>query len=131
MTKLLVVDDDPDDIELMKSVIDQCTDPVHVVDLPDGSYVMDYLHSCTTDVLPDLIILDLNMPRKNGFDVLREVKAEQKYNSIPIFILTTGSAPREKAKALELGAFDFLTKPPGYEEWVQKLCGLMEERQRM
>ena len=68
--KLLIVDDDPDDRALMKEVINECTDHVEVVDLPDGNYVLNYLNSCPADLLPDLIILDLNMPLKNGFEVL-------------------------------------------------------------
>ena len=124
--KLLIVDDDPDDRALMKEVINECTEPVQVVDLPDGKYVLNYLNSCPVDLLPDLIILDLNMPLKNGFDVLKEIKGEKKYKSIPIFVLTTSSAENERARATQLGASNFLTKPPRHAEWVNKLCSLID-----
>lgn len=127
--KLLLVDDDPDDVELMRDVMNDCSDPVEVEELPDGSHVMEYLDSCKEHSLPHVIILDLNMPKKNGFEVLKEVKAHKKYHTIPIFVLTTSNAEKEKAKAIQLGACDFLTKPPGYDEWVQKLCTLIESRQ--
>ena len=127
--KLLLVDDDEDDRELISAVVNECSDPVEIKELADGSYVLDYLDSCKEHQLPHLIILDLNMPRKNGFEVIEEVKAHVKYYTIPLFVLTTSSTGKEKNTALQLGATDFLTKPLRFEEWVEKLCTVIQNKQ--
>ena len=84
MQKVLIVDDDADDRNLIKESLDQCVVPVQVTELTDGSEVMTFLSNCPTASRPTLILLDLNMPIMNGFDVLLEIKKISTYETIPV-----------------------------------------------
>jgi len=94
-TVILVADDDEDDCLLIKEVLKEngLGKGVHFVS--DGKYLMDYLLSCESKHVskgspcPDLILLDLNMPRKDGREALAEIKAEPNLKDIPIVVLTT------------------------------------------
>ena len=71
--------------------------------------------------LPQLILLDLNMPRKNGFEALAEIKADENLCKIPIIIFTTSKAPKDIEKAYLLGANCFVSKPNTLDEWCEKM----------
>ncbi len=108
-SQVWVVDDDEDDRFILKMVFKQVAPLVTLKALTDGDELVPSLE--TAHVLPKLVLLDLNMDRMDGFDTLRQVKAVPTYQPIPIVILTTSSAEEDRAKALRLGANDFLTKP--------------------
>jgi CheY-like chemotaxis protein len=87
----------------------------------DGIELMDYLSersSSKATGLPDLILLDLNMPRKDGREALLEIKAESALQHIPIVILTTSKEEKDISFAMKAGANSFITKPATFEEWV-------------
>jgi CheY-like chemotaxis protein len=89
----------------------------------DGMELLDYLRKEGNYVIenkaprPDLILLDLNMPRLNGLEVLRVIKSDLSLEGIPIMILTTSEAEEDVKLCLDNGACDFRTKPPGFSEW--------------
>jgi CheY-like chemotaxis protein len=68
---------------------------------------------------PDVIILDLNLPKKDGFEVLLEIKNDKKLKDIPVIILTTSSAEHDKMKSYQLQASAFVTKPPHLSDFVK------------
>jgi CheY-like chemotaxis protein len=70
--------------------------------------------------LPDLILLNVNLPKKNGFEILAEIRASQSLRSIPVVVFTSASVPTERTKALALGAEDYISKP-------KDLDGLFDE----
>ena len=74
-----------------------------------GQEALDLLDS--TPLLPDVILLDLNMPIMNGFEVLQHLKQSMLYQSIPVVILTTSEATADQERARQLGATEFITKP--------------------
>lgn len=104
-----VVDDDADDQYIAQMVFSNLTRSVTIKSLYDGSEPLPCLQQAT--VLPQLILLDLNMPRFNGFDVLQQVSAIPIYEYLLIVILTTSKARDDQEKALRLGVNDVLSKP--------------------
>ena len=88
----------------------------------DGEELMDYLHrrgKYADARRPGLILLDLNMPRKDGREALKEIKSDPSLRSIPVVILTTSSEEEDILKTYDLGANSFITKPVGFESLVQ------------
>jgi CheY-like chemotaxis protein len=94
---------------------------VHVV---DGQEALDYIH-CTGAYSkrvpngPLLLLLDINMPRVDGVEVLRQLKADPKTNEIPVIMLTTTDDPREVKRCYELGCSSYVTKPVVYDQFVE------------
>jgi len=124
-TKILVVDDDADDRELVKKAFEGCGTPIEVAELNDGAEVMKYLNNCKPVALPDVILLDLNMPVMNGFEVLMEIKTHEQFHLIPVYVFTTSKIERDRVHSVRLGAKGMITKPSSYLEWVEVLCPLV------
>lgn len=120
VVKILLVEDDPGDVELIRQSFKESRGLVDINHVPDGQECMDYLNQegpYKESVRPDLILLDLNMPRKDGREVLKEIKQDQKLRKIPILILTTSDADADIDKSYDLGANCFITKPIEFEEF--------------
>lgn len=120
---ILLADDDADDRYLIKSAFEDCrfANPLHFVE--DGVELMDYLlrqgtYQDSGHLAPGIILLDLNMPRKDGREALREIKAHPQLKSIPIIILTTTKSEEEVVKTYVAGANCFITKPANFEELI-------------
>lgn len=109
-----IVDDDEDDQLFIQSAFENGEPPVKVFLLNDGVELLPKLAECVR--LPRLILLDINMPRKNGFEILEELRAVPTYADLPVEILTTSSAHSERERSLALGANQFLTKPFSYDQ---------------
>lgn len=118
---ILVVDDDTDDQFLIKKAFEQDSGRYTIQLASDGTDVLENIES--PSFLPDLILLDLNMPIINGFEVLYHLKQSSFYRHVPIVILTTSSNEDDIDKAYRLGANTFLTKPNNQSE----LIGLAEQ----
>jgi len=114
---IVVVDDDADDQFLIRNVFEQTNPAIEVVTLSDGDEVLPYLNK--QRVLPELVLLDLNMPRLNGIHTLIKLRQDNRFTTLPIVIYTTSSNPLERAKALASGASDFITKPSDYTDLVK------------
>jgi CheY-like chemotaxis protein len=115
---VLSVEDSDGDYNLMEFVLQQ----LGKVDLrraSDGEQALTFLKS-SNKPRPDLILLDVNIPRKNGFDVLAFIKSQDSIRHIPVVIFTSSWDAREKTKALALGA-EFVTKPNSLDGMVKVL----------
>lgn len=86
---LLLADDDEDDCSFFKEALDELSLPVSLVTVNDGVQLMDYLAANGSNNLPDLLFLDLNMPRKNGHECLKEIKEIDLLKNLPIIIFST------------------------------------------
>ena len=121
--RILIADDDFEDFLLIKNTFETNGLNVHLTHVEDGQYLIDILKAQGKynkfGELPKLVLLDLNMPRKNGFDVLKEMKENPFLKKIPIIIFTTSKAARDVEKAYELGANCYVTKPETVEEWSE------------
>ena len=115
--KVLIVDDDPDDRMIILETLRTCDASVECYELKHGNGVLDYMHQTFVETLPSFILLDLNMPGKSGKQVLKELKGDHKYTSIPVIIFTTTSSIKEKQESYFLGANCFVTKPHNYDSF--------------
>ena len=119
--QILLVEDHPGDITLTRRAFQRLSTPndLHVV--VDGVEAMAFLQQVgrfTDAPRPDLMLLDLNMPRKDGREVLREVALDVVLKTIPIIILTTSSAEHEVASAYTLCANSYIVKPVSFEDFM-------------
>lgn len=126
-TTIILADDDPDDTLLVKEALEesQWNHRLHFV--KDGQELMDYLcrrgrySDPSTSPRPALILLDLNMPRKKGWEVLEEIKLHPDLRRIPIIVLTTSATEADIERSYELGASSFITKPVSFECLVESM----------
>src|ERR1700748_2184247 len=115
MITILLTDDDQDDHELFNEALASVADVYNVVHVYNGAEAMDYLcrrkaYKTSLMPLPDLIVLDINMPLKNGFETLQEIKAIKQFTHIPAYILTTSWENVHLAKCRELGCAGYFVK---------------------
>ncbi len=124
---ILIADDDPDDRELTRDALKECrlANDVHFVH--DGEELMDYLtrkgayEQLAGTPLPGLILLDLNMPRKDGREALKEIKADPVLRRIPIVVLTTSKAEEDILRTYDLGVNSYVTKPVTFDSLVDTI----------
>ncbi len=119
--EILLVEDSAADVRLTIEALKEAkvANRLNVVD--DGVKAMDFLHQqngYTDAPRPDLILLDLNLPRKDGREVLAEIKADPALRRIPIVVLTTSSAHDDILKAYELHANCYITKPVDFRQFM-------------
>ncbi|WP_218110095.1 response regulator [Oligoflexus tunisiensis] len=126
--EILLVEDNISDARLFTILLRETQFPGKVHWVPDGVEALDFLHRRSTysnSPRPDAIVLGLNLPRKDGREVLKEVKTDSDLKSIPVFIVTTSSRDEDLIKAHQLGATYFYTKPKelgGFEGLVKTLA---------
>jgi CheY-like chemotaxis protein len=119
--EVLLVEDDPGDVLLIREAFDfnKVHNNLNVVS--DGEQALDYLRGTgdyTGRIRPDLVLLDLNLPRKDGREVLAEVKTDPDLCTIPIVVLTTSEAEEDVLKSYQLHANAYVTKPVDFERFV-------------
>ncbi len=126
-TTLLLADDDPDDRLLVKDALEESHLAADLRSVEDGEELMDYLHhrgrytEPNTSPQPDLILLDLKMPRKSGHQALEEIKATPELRCIPIVVLTTSKAEEDVARAYASGANSFIVKPTSFGALIEAM----------
>ena len=126
---ILLVEDNPVDVMITKEAFNSArvSNNVHVAE--DGEKALDFLHKQGEYMAvptPEIILLDLNLPRKDGRDVLAEVKADPSLRRIPVIILTTSESPEDIWRSYELQANCFITKPVDMEQFTKALDSLGE-----
>lgn len=121
---ILMADDDADDRLLAKDALTECrlANDLHFVE--NGEELLDYLHrrgkfnQVAQSPRPGLILLDLNMPKKDGREALREIKSDPELRKIPVVVLTTSKADTDIGRIYELGANSFISKPVTFDSLV-------------
>jgi CheY-like chemotaxis protein len=118
--RILLADDDEDDRFLTREAFLQHFPATQMVFVEDGEELMEYLHHAGRYVgaehtLPELILLDLNMPRQDGREALRQIKTDDALRHIPIIVLTTSDADVDIERSYFNGANSFITKPPSFQ----------------
>jgi CheY-like chemotaxis protein len=119
--EVLLVEDDPGDVLLIREAFDfnKVHNNLNVVS--DGEQALDYLRGVgdyAGRTRPDLVLLDLNLPRKDGREVLADVKTDPDLRTIPIVVLTTSEAEEDVLKSYQLHANAYVTKPVDFERFV-------------
>lgn len=125
MIKILFIDDDTMTLRLMKKEAEILGhDPILC---PDSSDVIQYIDNSN----PDLIMVDINMQAKNGFQVVREIRNHDRSGSIPVLMLSAGDPDTEEKKAIDAGANGFLMKPLTLNGMESAVKGFINSGQRM
>ena len=127
LVEILLVDDDPGDVQLTSEAFEDGRLANHLHVAKDGEQAMAFLRregSYATAPRPDLILLDLNMPRMGGREVLAEVKSDPKLASIPVAIVTGNDDEGEILKAYNLGVDCYITKPIDVTKLMIAVCSI-------
>lgn len=112
---IFLADDDADDCLLFEDALREVSHQIKLTTANDGIELMDILDS-TVPPPPDVIFLDLNMPRKNGFECLTEIKHTEKLKNIPVVIFSTSSQPEAINRVYEQGANYYVCKPGSFSK---------------
>ena len=118
--KILMIDDDDDDRMLIQDIFAEIGAPGAVHFEKSGESALSYLETLTEAELPVIIVLDLNMPKLNGTQILKLLKTNEKLRDITVIIYSTSVNHIEKEQTLKLGAHSYVIKPSSYEECLEK-----------
>lgn len=127
---ILLVEDDLGDAGLVKIALRRGSYPVSLHHVKNGNEALGFLRRIGGDYVqaprPSLILLDLNLPGRSGHEILQELKSDGALRSIPVVVLSTSEADRDVAKAYQMGANSFVSKPMEVEEFTQAIHGLQD-----
>jgi two-component system response regulator len=121
---ILLVEDNPDDVKLTLRALKKSNILNEMVVAQDGVEALDYLFGTgryagrDTKVLPQVVLLDLKMPRMDGLEVLQRIRADERTKILPVVILTTSSEDRDRVESYKLGANSYIRKPVDFDQFV-------------
>jgi two-component system response regulator len=127
---ILLVEDNPDDVKLTLRALKKSNILNEVVVAQDGVEAVDYLFGAgkyagrDTKVLPQVVLLDLKMPRMDGLEVLQRVRADERTKLLPVVVLTTSSEDRDRVESYKLGANSYIRKPVDFDQFVDAVQNL-------
>jgi DNA-binding NtrC family response regulator len=123
---LMIVDDDPDDRTLFIEAVKEVDEHIECITATNGQEALDLLRNPAA-VLPDLIFLDIRMPRFSGKKCLAEIKNDERLKDIPVIIYTTSREVEESKELKEMGAYHFISKPSNSDEIYYLVSFALEE----
>ena len=121
---LLLVEDNAGDVRLVKEALRECRVPLRLTVAQNGEEAIDVLYRRgphESAPRPDLILLDLNLPRKSGHEVLKDIKQHEDLQTIPVVIVSSASSPAEIDKAYRLSANCYVQKPVSLDDTMQAI----------
>jgi CheY-like chemotaxis protein len=121
MKKVFLIDDDADDREIFRNALETIPIECRLIEATDGQQALELVADKSFSV-PDVIFLDLNMPKVGGLDVLKKLRAIEQYKQAEVIIYTTSSMQQDKDKCFDAGANGFITKHYDFES----LCGALK-----
>jgi len=126
---ILMVDDNPADVDLAREALNGTHRPYRLLSVPDGEEALSFLAhkgAYTQAATPDLLLLDLNLPRKDGRHVLAEIKRNPQLAKIPVVVFTTSRAFSDVVSSYELGANCYVRKPGTLPEFLATVRGVSD-----
>ena len=126
-TDVLIVDDNPSDAELVVASIRKRLPSVSTLVVRDGAQAIATLADRPASEGPRLILLDLKMPKVDGFEVLRQIKLDPRTGSIPVVVMTSSSLPQDGRLAYSLGANSYVVKPITFEQLRETVGRVIED----
>jgi len=132
MKTILLVEDNPDDVRLTRRALSQNNITNELAVVSDGVEAVNYLNRAATaattggpEVLPTVILLDLKLPRMDGFEVLRRIRADKRLRRLPVVVMTTSKEDIDVLRSYDLGANSFIRKPVDFEEFIEAVRQLV------
>ena len=128
--KILLVEDNPDDVELTMMALEGSWLVNEVAVAHDGVEALEYLQGTgkfagrDSSIMPQVILLDLKMPRMDGHEFLRRIRAEERSRLLPVVIFTTSIEDRDRIESYRLGANSYVRKPVDYDKFVAAILEL-------
>lgn len=123
LTRILLVEDNPDDVELTVHALkrNNIVNPIEI--LRDGQEALDYLfykgkYSSASHPLPNLILLDLKLPKVDGIEILERIKNDRKLKLLPVVVLTSSKEENDVIKSYDLGVNSYIRKPVDFDQFV-------------
>jgi CheY-like chemotaxis protein len=122
--RILLAEDDPRDVELILTALVECNLANEVATVGDGAQALDYLYrrgafEGRPDEPPVVVMLDIKMPRVDGIEVLRQIKADERLKTIPVVVLTSSTDERDMLKSYLLGANAYVVKPVDFGQFME------------
>ncbi len=127
--EILIVEDTPTDARLAREALMEGSIPKRIHLVTDGAQAIDFVRQrgeFTSAPRPDIVLLDLNLPKRDGMDVLREIKADPELRGITVIVLSTSSFAKDVSAAYEAAANCYVVKPLDYDEFVHIMRGIEE-----
>ncbi|MDA8104946.1 MAG: response regulator [Nitrospiraceae bacterium] len=128
--QILLVEDNPDDVKLTLRALERSRIANEVVVVQDGVEAIEYLSGTgkfsgrNSDVLPQVVLLDLKMPRMDGLEFLQRIRAQEKTRLLPVVVLTTSSEDRDRIESYKLGANSYVRKPVDFNQFADAVQNL-------
>ena len=121
--RILIVEDDPNDVELTLTALDEYNLANEVVITRDGEEALDYLYcrgnfKTRSNDSPAVLLLDLKLPKRDGLEVLKQIKSDEKLKMIPVVVLTSSHEEKDVVASYKLGVNAYVVKPVDFHEFV-------------
>ena len=123
MARILIIEDHAPDVYLVKEALRASRVTFELIHLGDGSAARAYLTDVPSAGVPDLIFLDLNIPKADGLELLRMIRSWPHLAHVPVAVITSSCSPKDKEEAYRQGANLFITKPAGLSEFLAVIGG--------
>lgn len=130
MVRFVIIEDNPADVMLIKAALQHAGIQAEINDFSDGAGALDAMranHKSWGPPPPSLVLLDLNMPRVSGFDVLRELRNTPFLRHVPVAVVTSSNSPRDMEEASRLGANRYVKKPLDLQEFFSTIGSAVRE----
>jgi two-component system response regulator len=125
--KILVVEDNPNDVELLRMALREAEIECDLTVIDDGGDALAFVErQSAPEGCPDLAILDLNLPRRDGVEVLHGMRSNPVFSDVPVAVLSSSALPREKARVEKLHILRYMLKPSDLDEFL-KIGGAVKE----
>lgn len=126
--RILLVEDNPNDIEITRRALEKGQVKNELTIARDGQEAIDLLfgHAGARASLPGLILLDLNLPRVDGREVLSRIKTDPELRRIPVIVLTTSTREEDVVRSYDLGVNTFISKPVRFEDFIKVITAIQE-----
>lgn len=121
---ILLIEDDELDIISFERAIKKIDLPVKLVNAFNGNEALEILNGEEQIFNPDIIVLDLNMPKMNGIEFLNELRKDKKFDQVKIFVMTTSTEERDRESAMSLGINEYIIKPLNFNENTKKTSSM-------
>lgn len=121
---ILLIEDDADDIELLEEALKGNNVSYRLTSIKEGDKVMSHLG--TTIGVPDIIVLDFNLPKLHGREILSLIKSSEKFGTVPLVVLTTSASREDISFAKHMGANHYITKPTSISDFNRAVATIVE-----